>query len=232
MHVRAALFDVDGVILRGKGLNLFARYLVARRQVRPSLAVRGAVYAVGHRLGWLDGAAVLRGVAVRYLAGRSAADFAAFARDWFALEGSGAIYPEARELAAAHQRAGIPVALLSGGMEFVVAEIARALVVDRWVAVTPEVQDGCFTGRLLEPLCIDRGKLEWARIVARELGVELADCRFYSDDFGDLALLDAVGEPVVVNPDPRLRRAAIERGWPIREFAPALADEAQQITAP
>src|SRR5262249_9191115 len=76
MKARVALFDVDGVILRGKGLNLFARSLVACGEAKPALAMRGAWYALGHRLGWLDGGAVLRRVAAAYLTGRRVAEFA------------------------------------------------------------------------------------------------------------------------------------------------------------
>ena len=75
------------------------------------------------------------------------------------------------------------------------------------------------TGRLREPLCIDEGKVHWASTVARELGVRLGECTCYTDDAGDLALLELVGEPVAVNPDPRLRREAVRRGWPVLDFA-------------
>jgi alcohol-forming fatty acyl-CoA reductase len=67
------------------------------------------------------------------------------------------------------------------------------------------VEAGVLTGRLREPLCIDEGKVHWASTVARELGVRLDECTCYTDDAGDLALLELVGEPVTVNPDPRLR---------------------------
>jgi len=219
MSPRAALFDVDGVILRGKGLNLFARYLVARGEATPALAVRGAWYALGHRLGWLDGGAVLRRIAAMYLAGRRADEFAVQGEEWFSARGAAAIYPEARELVDGHRSGGTPVVLLSGGLDFLVAPVARALGALRWAAVEPEVDGGLLTGRLREPLCIDAGKMHWAHTVARELGLELAECTYYTDDFGDLALLEAVGEPVVVNPDARLRREATRRRWPILDFA-------------
>jgi HAD superfamily hydrolase (TIGR01490 family) len=228
MRPHAALFDVDGVVLRGKGLTLFARWLVSRREAAPMLAVRGAWYALGHRLGWLDGGAVLRRVAAAYLAGRRAEELAEQGEEWFHACGAAAIYPEARELVDRHRRAGTPVALLSGGMAFLVAPVARALGAVRWAAVEPEVDGGVLTGRLHEPLCIDAGKLHWARAVAGELGADLARCTFYTDDFGDLALLEAVGEPVVVNPDLRLRREAVRRRWPVVDFG-RLADRARPL---
>jgi len=219
MASRVALFDVDGVVLRGKGLNLFARWLVSRGEAKPVVAMRGAWYALGHRLGWLDGGAVLRRVAAAYLAGRPAAELASQGEEWFVERGAAAIYREAAELVRDHRRAGTPVVLLSGGMDFIVSPIARAVGAARWAAVQPEVQAGVLTGRLLEPLCIDGGKVHWASVVAHELGVRLDECTFYSDDVGDLALLELVGEPVPVNPDPRLRREAEKRGWRVLDFA-------------
>jgi HAD superfamily hydrolase (TIGR01490 family) len=231
MSARAALFDVDGVILRGKGLSLFARYLVARGEATPALAVRAAWYALGHRLGWLDGGAVLRRVAAAYLPGRRAEDLAVQGEEWFATQGAAAIYPEAWTLVEHHRREGTPVVLLSGGMDFLVAPLARALGAVRWVAVEPESEAGVLTGRLREPLCIDRGKLVRARAMARELGVELSACTFYTDDYGDVPLAEAVGEPVIVNPDPRLRREAGRRGWPVLDFAARLEGDAMSNDA-
>jgi len=219
MASRVALFDVDGVVLRGKGLNHFARYLVGRGEAKPVLAMRGAWYALGHRLGWLDGGTVLRRVASAYLAGRRAEELARQGEEWFVERGAAAIYREAAELVRDHRRADTPVVLLSGGMDFLVAPVARALGAVRWAAVEPEVKDGVLTGRLHEPLCIDEGKVHWASAVARDLGVRLDECTFYTDDVGDLALLELVGEPVTVNPDPRLRREAGRRGWRVLDFA-------------
>ena len=219
MASRVALFDVDGVVLRGKGLNLFARYLVSRGEAKPALAIRGAWYALGHRLGWLDGGTVLRRVAATYLTGRRAAEFVRQGEEWFVERGAAAIYPEAAALVRQHHAAGTPVVLLSGGMDFLVAPVARALGATRWAAVEPEVVAGVLTGRLREPLCIDEGKVHWASTIARELGVRLDECSCYTDDAGDLALLELAGEPVAVNPDPRLRREADRRGWRVLDFA-------------
>jgi HAD superfamily hydrolase (TIGR01490 family) len=135
------------------------------------------------------------------------------------LSAAAVIYPEAAALVHQHHAAGTPVVLLSGGMDFLVAPVARALGATRWAAVEPEVVAGVLTGRLREPLCIDEGKVHWASTIARELGVRLDECTCYTDDAGDLALLELVGEPVAVNPDPRLRHEAVRRGWPVLDFA-------------
>ena len=45
-------------------------------------------------------------------------------------------------------------------------------------------------------------------------GATLADSAFYTDSHSDLPMLEAVGRPMPVHPDPRLRRLAQRRGWP------------------
>jgi len=55
--------------------------------------------------------------------------------------------------------------------------------------------------------------------LAAERVYNLADCYAYSDSQTDLPMLEAVGHPVAVNPDSALRAVAIERNWPIQDFA-------------
>ena len=46
-------------------------------------------------------------------------------------------------------------------------------------------------------------------------GESLQGSWFYSDSHNDIPLLQEVDNPVVVDPDPRLRAHGEERGWPI-----------------
>ena len=48
--------------------------------------------------------------------------------------------------------------------------------------------------------------------------LDLSLCSAYSDSLNDLPMLELVGYPNAVNPDPRLRAVARERGWPIHDF--------------
>jgi haloacid dehalogenase-like hydrolase len=81
------------------------------------------------------------------------------------------------------------------------------------VGTRTEVAGGCFTGALEGPFCHGRGKL--ARLWV-ELGTaDLSEATAYSDSASDLPLLEAAGRPVAVNPDRRLRKAALAAGWPV-----------------
>ena len=108
---------------------------------------------------------------------------------------------------------------MTGASRYTSLPLARLLRIDHLVTTEFEVgPDGRFTGRPEEPLCLGHGKVVRAERLAKSLGFELKDATFYSDSISDLPLLERVGEPVVVNPDPRLRRTALARGWPVQRW--------------
>src|SRR5262249_61726869 len=76
------------------------------------------------------------------------------------------------------------------------------------------VRDGRFTGEAVRPLCYGAGKIYWAERFAAEHGLALERSFFYTDSITDLPLLERIGEPRIVNPDPRLRRGAPRGGLP------------------
>jgi phosphoserine phosphatase len=80
------------------------------------------------------------------------------------------------------------------------------------------VREGRYTGRAVRALHAEN-KAERVRELAAERGLDLGACTAYSDSHTDLPFLEAVGRPVVVNPDRRLRTIAAERGWPVLEFS-------------
>jgi hypothetical protein len=89
---------------------------------------------------------------------------------------------------------------------------------DRVVATRMVTEEGRYTGGI-EFYAYGENKAEAIHELAAEGGYELADCYAYSDSITDLPMLSAVGHPTAVNPDRALRRAAGERGWPVREFS-------------
>ncbi|HEY1099304.1 MAG TPA: haloacid dehalogenase-like hydrolase, partial [Myxococcota bacterium] len=98
------------------------------------------------------------------------------------------------------------------------APLSDLLQIDGFLANRFVAVDGVFTGEAYRPLCFGPGKVEHAAVVADKVGVALADCAFYTDSASDLPMLEAVGEPVAVDPDPWLRRIAQRRGWRIERW--------------
>jgi HAD superfamily hydrolase (TIGR01490 family) len=130
------------------------------------------------------------------------------------------IYPEAADLVEQHLASGHVVAIVSGATRFVVHPIAVHLGIEHMICTRLEVEDGLFTGRVVEPICFEEGKIYWLQQFIDRHGIDLAKSYFYTDSVTDLPLLDLVGHPIVTNPDPFLYRMAVRRCWPVRFFEP------------
>lgn len=128
------------------------------------------------------------------------------------------VYAEALDLMELHRSEGRRIYIVSSSPEEVVRPLARHFGVSGVIATRAAVgADGRYTGDL-EFYAYGEGKAEAVRAVAKRTGIDLSRSFAYSDSATDLPLLEAVGNPVAVNPDKELRRAAEEHGWPIRDF--------------
>ena len=127
------------------------------------------------------------------------------------------VYQEPLHLVTRHRERGEPAYLVSATLQEIVEELARELGFDGAIGSTCEIVDGVYTGRSLRA-AHGEGKAAAIRELAEQEGLDLPASTAYSDSHTDLPFLEAVGHPVVVNPDRELRRIAGERGWPILEF--------------
>jgi len=215
---RAALFDMDRTLIRRETASLYARYQFERGEATWLDLARTFYWVTQYTLGVIDANAV----ADKALRGhKGLAESAMIARcdDWFSNHVERYIADRGRAAVERHRARGDLLAIVTGAMPYAARPLARRLAIDHVVASTLELDDaGCFTGRPEQPLCIGQGKVVRAERLATELGFRLDEATFYSDSLTDLPLLERVKEPIVVNPDPRLRRVARRRGWPIERW--------------
>jgi HAD superfamily hydrolase (TIGR01490 family) len=210
----AAFFDVDGTLLTVQSGSLYLGYL--RRNGLMDLSDQLRIYwsFLTYRLGLLN-LRRLAEVSSRWLAGRLEAEVAEHCRDWYETEVAGYFCEPMLAKVEEHRRQGHIVALLTGGTRYLNDWIAADLGIEHTLVSRLEVKDGRFTGSPVGPLCYGRGKVAQAEEWSRANGVDLASSWFYTDSISDLPMLERVGIPVAVNPDPRLRVEARRRGWPV-----------------
>jgi putative phosphoserine phosphatase/1-acylglycerol-3-phosphate O-acyltransferase len=157
---------------------------------------------------------------VRDLAGQSEEMHVDRTTRWVAEELVRYVAEEGRAWLESHRRRGHRIALITASPRYTADPLAAALGLapEDVLATRFEVQNGRFTGRLLEPMLYGTGKVSAAMDYARRHGLNLASSFFYTDSISDLPLLETVGYPVAVNPDRPLRRLAEARGWSIVRF--------------
>jgi HAD superfamily hydrolase (TIGR01490 family) len=145
--------------------------------------------------------------------GMSLSEYRQYIRDFFNQRGHLYIYPQAASLLFAYRRQGTKLILITGQDEVMAKAYADALGLDFVIGNRFELEHGRIKG-LVKPLCYGQGKVELAEKFAKEQGFELSDAVFYSDSHADLPLLEAVNQPVVLNPNKPLAELAKLRGWP------------------
>ncbi len=218
---RVAFFDVDKTLLPGSSLYLFARGLYRR-----GFYTLGDVvgFAVGQLTFRLTGAEGRRGMeaaresALAFVEGKRRDDLVQLGHDIVVEVIGPRIYPGMRKVIEAHRAAGDQTYLVTAAPRELAQGIAAYLGMDGALGSEAELVDGVYTGRMLGSVLHGPAKLEAARRLTTDLGIDLRDCSAYSDSVNDRPLLEGVGHPVAVNPDHNLRRLAAERGWPIHEF--------------
>jgi putative phosphoserine phosphatase/1-acylglycerol-3-phosphate O-acyltransferase len=129
------------------------------------------------------------------------------------------IYPEAREAIKRHLREGYVVANVTGATRYDAEPLASDLGIEHVICTQLDVRQGMFSGRVVDPICFGEGKIHKLRQFVQDHRIELAWSYFYTDSISDLPLLEIVGHPQVVNPDPLLYRTASRRKWPITMFS-------------
>jgi putative phosphoserine phosphatase/1-acylglycerol-3-phosphate O-acyltransferase len=212
-----AFFDVDKTILAENSGTAYLKVLYERGEIDWRMVVFGIGSYLRYKLNLLD---IERWVENNsgLFRGRSEALTAREADDLFRNVLLHMIYPDAEKLVRDHVAAGHVVALVSGSTRFVLEPLAAHLGVKHMLCTQLESRDGLFTGRVVKPICFGEGKIYWIQQLIERESVDLARSYFYTDSITDVPLLDLVGHPVVVNPDPLLYRRALRRHWPVRFF--------------
>jgi HAD superfamily hydrolase (TIGR01490 family) len=80
------------------------------------------------------------------------------------------------------------------------------------------VFDGHWTGWLAGEHMSGQAKAWAIQALARQNGIELGQSHAYANHTADVPMLEAVGNPVAVNPSRRLARLARTRGWRIHKW--------------
>jgi HAD superfamily hydrolase (TIGR01490 family) len=215
---RAALFDMDRTLVRKETASLYVAYQRAIGEARRRDVLRTLYWVAQYTAGILDAPAVATR-ALRTLAGMHESVLAARCDDWFRRYVEPHVCDLGRRAVEEHRARGDVLAIVTGASPYAARPLARRLGIPNVVSSELEIDErGMFTGGYVAPLCFGAGKIERTERLARTLGFSLRESVFYSDSITDLPLLEAVAEPVVVNPDSRLRRVAKQRGWRIESW--------------
>lgn len=221
--MRIAFFDLDKTILSVNSGTLWVRREVALGYLSKRKALRAMTWLARYHFGFASAEAMVA-EAVAHVVGTSSAALKERTGRFFQEEVRHTYRPGALQAIEQHRREGRKLVMLTSSSNYLAELVADELRFDAVLCNRLEVDPaGTHTGRVVGGVCFGPGKLPHAQAEADRQGVPLRDSTFYTDSYSDLSVLEAVSEPVAVNPDPRLRRHAHKRGWPIVDWGEATA---------
>jgi HAD superfamily hydrolase (TIGR01490 family) len=215
----AAVFDLDHTLISRATPIALANSFRRRRLIRRRDLIRAAAWHVIFLLRGLEEEAVRKGACegMILLKGISVDELNEMLGDAMEHVLAPLVYAEPLELLERHRRRGEPAYVMSASLHEVVLHIALDLGFDGGIGSTCEIVEGVYTGKALDP-CFGVHKANAMRELAEREAIDLDRSTAYSDSHTDLAFLEAVGNPVAVNPDRKLRKVALDRGWPVLRF--------------
>ena len=126
-------------------------------------------------------------------------------------------FPAGIERVRAHRKLGHRTVLLTGALDFVI-EPLRPLFDDVLCASLGE-RHGTFTGELTQVPPTGEARALLLAEYAEANDASISEAVAYADSASDLPMLEAVGYPVAVNPEPKLAALARRRGWLVERWS-------------
>ena len=216
----AAFFDVDNTLVRGASLYLLARKMHQRRFFRLReilwLALKQLLFSArGEHLGDIN---QIRDRALLMAKDIKVSQIEDLGNEIFDEYIEPKLWRGTVAIARQHLAVGREVWLVTATPLEVSNVIAARLELTGSLGTVVERKDGAYTGRLASPVLHGIEKAQAARELAARRGISLSKSWAYSDSYNDVPLLEAVGHPVCINPDARLRAYAKRRGWQVYDF--------------
>ncbi|WP_132876134.1 HAD family hydrolase [Tamaricihabitans halophyticus] len=215
----AAFFDLDKTIIAKSSTLAFSRPLFKEGLINRRAVLKSAYAQFMYVLAGADSDQTerMRDYITQLCGGWDVAQVRAIVEETLHDIVDPLVYAEATELIAEHQAAGHDVVIISATGEEISAPIAHMLGASQVIGTRMVVADGKYTGEI-EFYCYGENKAKAIAELATRHGYDLDACHSYTDSSTDLPMLEAVGRPCAVNPDKALRKAALERDWPVLTF--------------
>ena len=125
------------------------------------------------------------------------------------------IRPELQACIESHRQAGDILFLITGSPSFLADEIARYLHIDHVEPTHCQQDEATFHAGVPWQHPFAEEKLTIAKKLCERYDADIKQAFAYGNSYNDRMILDAVGHPVAVTPDRRLRKLAWRKGWKI-----------------
>ncbi len=158
-------------------------------------------------------------IMISFYRNRKLADFKAGANEFYFDYLKPHLAPRVIDKLEFHKKKGHIIVIVSGSIRYYLEPAAKDLGIQHLVCTDLEENSHrLLTGKAIGQVCIGNYKKELTLKLVDELNIDLENSYAYGDNQADIPLLKMVGNPVVVEPTPTLKKVAQKYNWPILNY--------------
>ena len=223
---KAAFFDIDSTLIKGDAASYFGRHLLAKGIATPFIVMKLVYYTILFKFGRLNVREAMEKNSF-FTGGHTEERYNNESKEAFEKYMKFKIYRETADRLEDLRKKGYLIVIASSGLCYIAQPLSDFFKADFFIATEMEIKDGLVTGLPLDHIPYGEGKLVSIEILAEKEGIDLSESYFFSDSIVDLPVFKKLGNCVAVNPDKKLRKAALKEDWEIldcKEFLISVAD--------
>jgi HAD superfamily hydrolase (TIGR01490 family) len=211
-----AFFDLDYTILKTNSGKLIARHAFKNGLFSVHDLIFGGLWSTLHNSGLISPDRVIAKL-LQSFENISEEHFIKITNQVFGARIKDTIRENIKAEINSHRKKNGYTVILSAALSYICTQVKDFLGMDDSLCTKLEVIDGYFSGAYDGKYCYGEEKLIQAGNYCKEHNFSLNQAYFYTDSVSDLSLLENVGYPICVAPEPKLARIARRRGWTIFE---------------
>lgn len=213
-----AFFDFDKTLIDVESGRIGFKYLYEIKEIRLSFLLKVAVTNFLYERDWISDTQMAT-IMLTFYKNRDIRPLEDGAEEFYHTYLKPHLAPRIIERVREHQKAGHTLVLVSASLRYMLVPVIKDLGFQNLLCTDLEIAgDGRLTGKTEGPICIDQHKRVAVKKLAQEKDIYLDQSYAYGNHHSDIPMLEAVGNPAVVEPTVPLKKKAIENGWPILTF--------------
>ncbi|MCX6261464.1 MAG: HAD-IB family hydrolase [Bacteroidia bacterium] len=209
-----AFFDLDDTLIRANSGKLLVRGAYEKGMMSLPDLIKALWLSFLYRFRLMDPEKIIAGM-LKWLAGVPEKRVSDLSSEVFEKHMLQAIPEDARSEIKMHKDKNAAVVILSSALSPVCQVVAGHLEMDDVICTQIETDGGRCTGRTAGKLCFGNEKVSRLKEYCEKNNSKVEQAWYYGDSFSDSPVLQIVGNPVCVNPDKKLQKAANKNSWKI-----------------
>ena len=217
MKSYVAFFDLDHTIFNVNSGRILIEHAHKRGLIHLKQIILAYLFSALYGIGLLNAEYIMKKLAI-WLKGISEKDFIEFSDTVFDKYLKDAVRPDAKKEIDYHKKNNAYMVILSAATWYICRPAKELLLFDDILCSKLEVVDGTFSGNPDGDYCFGVEKLNRVKQYCKKHNFEIKQAYYYADSHSDVMVLKAVGNPVCVTPDSKLKKVALKNGWSIRQW--------------